>query len=230
VSIGGSPIGASPIGGGPPLNPDPPPGLGVTARSVAAAAQAEVSVTAGTVTARSVAAAAEAEVSVTAGTATTISGGPVLGILRGRPAQVDSILAGLDDEMIAGVASLIRDVAPFAEIGASPEEQWRQFMASTVSDAVRGATAPFMEHIQSRQADMDEMFATVFAMAESIGDGAQPTLDPEPSPQEIKSWSAVIMFWIATAAAGYWMGSSPQLGVIFTALVGLAVMYDRCFE
>jgi hypothetical protein len=151
-------------------------------------------------------------------------------VFQGESIRIGRILEGLDDEMVAAVAQTLRDVTPFAGIDAAPEERWRQFMASTVADAVRGAIEPFSEQIQDARADMDALFATVFDVARRVGDSAHHVLTTEPSPGEIKNWSAVVVFWIFSAAAGYWVGTDFHLGTIFIALGVLVAMFDRCFK
>lgn len=99
-------------------------------------------------------------------------------------------------------------------------------MESAVADTVRNATAPLMEQLGDLRAEMDALFSNAFELSETLSAGP---LDVEPTPQQVKSWSAVVIFWIATAAAGFWIGSDPHLGVIFPALAILVTLYDRCF-
>ena len=158
----------------------------------------------------------------------TVPGGPVLGVFRAEPDRIDQILEGLDDEMVMTLARAIRRVAPFAESESSAEERWRQFMASTIADEIRGTVEPFMEHLQLHQAEFDGLFSQAFTLS---SEAVSPVpFETEPSPREIRSWSAVIILWIGSAAGGYWIGTDFHMGVIFTVLLGLLVLFDRCFE
>ena len=169
----------------------------------------------------------EGTLDVQASLSMSVAGGPVLGIFRDKPELIKRILDGLDEDMIMEIAQVLPRLAPLVDVDGAAEEKWRQFTASTEADRIRVTLEPFMEQLKRQEEEMATLFSQAFEMATRAS--SDPFAD-EPSPWEIKHWSAVIVLWIMTALGTAWVCSDFHLGVIFTVLGVLIGLFYSCFK
>ena len=170
----------------------------------------------------------EGNLDVQASHGMSMSGGSVLGIFQGQSGLISRILDGLDEDMVMEAAEVLPTLTDFVDLDGSPEEKWRQFLASTVADQVRATLEPFVEQMKRHEEEMNSLFSKAFEMSERTP--VDQPFTSEPTPWEIKSWSAVVAFWIMTALGTEWMISDFHLGVIFTVLGVLIALFYNCFK